>query len=90
MKTLPLSEVKMKLSALIDHVENTDEEVIITKNGRPAAVLLSHCELESLKETIAVKSDAELVADIRKGVAELKAKRAKLYTLEEVLDDSIL
>ena len=38
MKTLPLSEVKMKLSALVDRVEATDEEVIITKNGRPAPI----------------------------------------------------
>jgi antitoxin YefM len=90
MKTLPLSEVKMKLSALVDHVKNTDEEVVITKNGRPAAVLVSHEELESLKETAAVRSDAELVTDIRRGVAELKAKKARLYTLEELLDDSIL
>jgi antitoxin YefM len=90
MKTLPLSEAKMKLSALIDHVKRTDEEVVITKNGRPAAVLVSHEELESLKETVAVRSDTELMADIRRGVAELKAKKAKLYTLEELLDDSVL
>ena len=90
MKTLPLSEAKMKLSALIDHVKSTDEEVLITKNGRPAAVLVSHEELESLKETVAIRSDAELMADITRGVAELKAKKAKLYTLEELLGDSAL
>jgi antitoxin YefM len=90
MKTLPLSEAKMKLSALIDHVKSTDEEVLITKNGRPAAVLVSHDELESLKETVAIRSDAELMADIRRGTAELKAKKAKLYTLEELLGDAAL
>jgi sulfur carrier protein ThiS len=36
-KTLSLSEAKMKLSALIDEVSGTDEEVVITKNGVPAA-----------------------------------------------------
>ena len=41
MKTLPLSEVKMKLSALVDRVEATDEGVVITRNGRPAAILVS-------------------------------------------------
>ncbi|MEA1868237.1 MAG: type II toxin-antitoxin system Phd/YefM family antitoxin, partial [Thermodesulfobacteriota bacterium] len=35
MKTLPVSEAKMKLSKLIDIVGTTDEEVVITKNGRP-------------------------------------------------------
>ena len=39
MKTLSLSEAKMKLSELIEKVQSTDLEVIITKNGRPAAVL---------------------------------------------------
>ena len=90
MKTLPLSEAKMKLSALVDHVKNTDEEVLITKNGRPAAVLVSNEELESLKETVAIRSDAELMADIRKGVSELKSKKAKLYTLEELFGDDAL
>jgi len=89
-KTLPLSEAKMKLSALVDHVKNTDEEVLITKNGRPAAVLVSNEELESLKETVAIRSDAELMADIRRGVSELKARKAKLYTLEELLGDTAL
>jgi len=89
-KTLPLSEAKMKLSALVDHVKNTDEEVLITKNGRPAAVLVSNDELESLKETVAIRSDAEFMADIRKGVSELKSKKAKLYTLEELFGDDAL
>lgn len=86
MKTLSLSEAKMKLSGLVDLVETTDEEVLITRNGRPAAVLVSADELESLKETLAVRSEAELMAEIRRGLADLKKRRAKLYTLEELLD----
>jgi len=84
MKTLPLSEVKMKLSALIEKVSDTDEEIIITKNGRPAAVLVSPDEFESWKETIAVRADAGLMKEIRKGLKALRAKKAKLYTLEEL------
>lgn len=41
MKTLSLSEAKMKLSGLIEEVSATDEEIVITKNGAPAAVLIS-------------------------------------------------
>lgn len=84
MKTLSLSEAKMKLSGLIEKVSDTDEEIIITKNGRPAAVLVSPDEFESWKETIAVRSDAGLMQEIRKGLKALRAKRAKLYTLEEL------
>lgn len=84
MKTLSLSEAKMKLSGLVEAVKTTDEEVVITKNGSPAAVLISPDEFESLKETIAVRSDAALTDEIRKGVKALKEKKSRLYTLDEL------
>lgn len=84
MKTLSLSEVKMKLSSLVDAVYKTDEEVVITKNGSPAAVLISSDEFESWKETIAVRSDSAFMDEIKKGVEALKKGKAKLYTLEEL------
>lgn len=84
MKTLSVSEAKMKLSGLVDMVSTTDEEVLITKNGRPAALLVSPDEFEGLKETIAVRSDTVLMEEIRKGLAALKKKKAKLYTLDEL------
>ncbi|MGC1403014.1 MAG: type II toxin-antitoxin system Phd/YefM family antitoxin [Thermodesulfobacteriota bacterium] len=84
MKTLSLSEAKMKLSNLVDVVNTTDEEIVITKNGSPAAVLISPDEFESMKETIAVRSDAALMDEIRKGLKDLKKKKASLYTLEEL------
>ena len=83
MKTLSLSEAKMKLSKLVDNVSATDEEIVITKNGRPAAVLVSPEEFEGWKETIEIKSDIELMDEIKKGIASL-GKRGKLYTLEEL------
>ena len=74
----------MKLSGLIDTVNTTDEEIVITKNGRPAAVLVSPEEFESLKETIAIRSDLALMKEIKKGLRALKMRKAKLYTLEEL------
>ncbi len=84
MKILSVSEAKMKLSGLIDTVNATDEEVIITKNGRPAAVLVSPEEFESLKETVAIRSDLPLMKEIRRGLKALKMKKAKIFTLEEL------
>lgn len=84
MKTLSLSEAKMKLSGLVDSVRSTDDEIVITKNGRPAAVLVSPDEFDSWKETMAICSDAALVKEIKEGVRALKQKKAKLYTLEEL------
>jgi len=84
MKTLPLSEVKMKLSALVDAVSSTEQEVIITKNGRPVAVLVSLAEFESWQETLTVKFDTELMAEIKKGMAALEKKKVRLYSLDEL------
>jgi prevent-host-death family protein len=84
MKALSVSEAKMKLSGLIDTVNATDEEILITKNGRPAAVLVSPEEFESLKETVAVRSDVSLMREIKKGLRALKMKKSKLYTLDEL------
>jgi antitoxin YefM len=86
-KTLSVSEAKMKLSGLVNTVHATDEEVVITKNGSPVAVLVSPDELESLKETVRVRSDAALMAEIKDGLKQLRSKKARLYTLEELVGD---
>ena len=85
MKTLSLSEAKMKLSEIVDSVHSTDEEIVITRNGRPAAVLISPDEFESWKETLAIKADQDLIEEIRTGLKTLK-KRSRLYTLEELVE----
>ena len=84
MKILSLSEAKIKLSELVDRVQSMDEEFVITKNGRPSAVLVSPDEFESWKETIEIKSDPDLMKEIKTGLAALK-KKSKLYTLDELV-----
>jgi len=87
MKTLSLSEAKMKLSALIDDLARSDEEVIITRNGVPAAILVSPEEFASWRETMALRFDAEGMDEIRRGLADLEQGEASLYTLEELFGD---
>jgi antitoxin YefM len=84
MKTLPLAEAKAKLSRLIDQVASMDEQIVITRNGRPVAVLVSPDEYESWKETEAIRSDRELMKEIRRGLRAL-GRGGKVYTLEELL-----
>ena len=86
MKTLPLSEAKTKLSSLVDEIRDRDEEVTITRNGRPVAVIVSADEFESWKETISIRADAALSEEIRQGLAALKEGNAELFTLEELFD----
>jgi prevent-host-death family protein len=85
MKTLPLSEAKSQLSGLVEQVRSLEEQVLITRNGRPAAVLVSAEEFERWKETIEVRGDASLMKEIRAGLRALKSRKARLYTLEELL-----
>ncbi|MEK7313999.1 MAG: type II toxin-antitoxin system Phd/YefM family antitoxin [Deltaproteobacteria bacterium] len=84
MKTLSISEAKMKLSSLVDAVSIADKEVMITKNGRPAAILVSPDEFEGWKETVAIKSDKDLMKEIKSGLKDLKKKGHGLYTLDEL------
>lgn len=84
MKTLSVSEAKMKLSGLVDSVYTTDQEIVITKNGSPVAVLISPDEFEGWKETVAIRSDATFMDEVKKGLAALKRGNVNLYTLEEL------
>lgn len=86
MKTLPLAEVKAKLSRLVDRVVETDEEILITRNGRPAAVLVSPDAYEAWKETQAIRSDRELMTEIQRGLRGLR-RGGRIYTLEELLPE---
>ena len=86
MNTMSVSEAKMKLSALVESVNATDQEVTITKNGKPVAVLVSPDEFEGWRETLAIRSNRALMQEIKKGLASLDKKKASLYTLEELFE----
>jgi prevent-host-death family protein len=86
MKTMPLSEVKTKLSELVDAVERRDEVVSITRNGRPVAMIVSKEEYESWHETLEIMRDASLMREIRKGIQSVKRTK-KRYSLDELFAD---
>ncbi len=73
METLPLTEAKDRLSALVESVESTHETVTITRHGRPAAVLLAPDELHSLLETIEWLSREQTMANLAEAQAEIDA-----------------
>jgi len=84
MKTLSLSDVKARLSGLVDEVERRDEEIVITRNGQPAAVLVSPDEYDSWKETLAVRSDKALMREIKAGLAAIKSGKGRRYSIEKL------
>jgi antitoxin YefM len=80
METTSLADAKNRLSELVSAVEGTWERVTITKNGRPAAVLIAVDDLESLTETLAVLSDPEAMS----AIAEAESGTGELTTGQEM------
>ncbi len=68
-RTFSLSDVKTRLPELIAGVDEREEEIVVTKNGRPAAVIVNVREYERLKETLDVLGDPDLMRQIRKSEA---------------------
>jgi antitoxin YefM len=70
-KTVPVREFRSRLSELLSDVADRRDHVFVTRNGKPAAALVPIDEYEALEETAEILSDAETLAAIEKGVAEL-------------------
>jgi antitoxin YefM len=82
MTTLPLAEVKSKFSEMIDRVEGTHDRITVTRNGRPAAVIVSPEDLEALEDTLDLLSDPAAVAQLHESK---KAHAAGDYVGADVL-----
>lgn len=81
-KIVPFTEARSTLSELLDEVADRQEHVVITRNGRPAAVVLSSEEYEALAETLEILEDDETLAALRESEADVKAGR--VYPVDEV------
>ena len=82
---MPLADVKNRLSEVVERLEREHGRVVITKHGRPAAVVMSIEDLEGLEETLDILSDAKLLRRIRKAEAEVAAGEAEELTKDEAL-----
>lgn len=71
MSTLPLSEVKARLSEIADEVNRTHETVHVTRNGRAYVVLIAAQELDSLEATIELLADEAAMGRIRRAEADV-------------------
>lgn len=78
-----LADAKNHLSEVVDRLEREHGRVVITKHGRPAVVMLSLEDLESLEETLEILSNPSLVAEIREAQAEVAAGRTRRLTKDQ-------
>lgn len=82
MRSISLSETKARLTKILAEVEELGEEVVITRSGKPAGVLMPFREYEGLLETLEILADQELARSIEHGLSEVA--KGKLVSEEEV------
>ncbi|MGH2708094.1 MAG: type II toxin-antitoxin system Phd/YefM family antitoxin [Actinomycetota bacterium] len=82
---LSLVDVKNRLSEVVERLEREHGRVIITKHGRPAVIMLSIEDLESLEETLEILSDSRLLAELAEAEADVEGDRTTPLTKEEAL-----
>lgn len=84
MKTVPLSEAKNKFSRIVDAVADRDERVMITRNGKPAAIMVNPDKFDSLLATLDILSDPNMMAQMTRTERQLAAGRYRDYALDEL------
>lgn len=86
-RVLTLSEAKARLSQLVADLEKEGDELVITRNGRPAAVLISAGEFESWQETRKIRDNRALMREIKQGLSHLE--KGHRFTFEEVFGEPL-
>ncbi len=82
---MALKDVRNRLSEVVDRVEREHGRVVITKHGRPAAVVVSVDDLASLEESLEIMARPELVTQIRDSLTELAESPGAVLTKEQAL-----
>ncbi len=82
---LPVTTVKKNLLKLLRQVQEQNDPLIITKDGKAAGILLSPEEYEGLLETLEILSDKKLLKLLQK--AELDYQKGRFYTHEQVFKE---
>ena len=78
---VPISEARGKLPELIKKIAHFGKRLIITRNGRAEAVMLSPEELETLE----IMADKNMLESIKRAKKDIK--KGKFYSFEEVFGD---
>ena len=65
LSVVPVTEFRTHALEAVRRVNRLGDEVVITAKGRPAAVLISFDEWESIVETITIKRNPALMSQIR-------------------------
>ncbi len=82
---MALRDAKNRLSSVVERVEREHDRVVITKHGRPAVVVVSVEDLESLEETLDALSSPTLIQQIRESLEDLASGQAQVLSKDDAL-----
>ncbi|MGC5627780.1 type II toxin-antitoxin system Phd/YefM family antitoxin [Georgenia sp. Z1344] len=82
---MALRDVKNRLSEVVDQVEREHDRVVITRHGKPAAVVISTVDLASLEETLEIAGRPKLLAQVRDSLEEIAAGEAEVLSKDDIL-----
>jgi len=81
-RIVPFTEARARLTQLLDEVEARHEHLVITRKGRPAAVVVSPEEWDAIEETLEILQDDATLGDLHESEQDVKAGR--VFSLDEV------
>lgn len=82
MRVIPVTQVKAKINEYVDAVRDTRDQITITKNGAPAAVLIGLDEWESIQETLHWLAQPAVADSVQQSEADVAAGRT--YSEDEI------
>jgi len=85
---LPISEVKTHFPALVTRIATRDDQIVVTRKGKPAVVILSYEDYEQLRETLDVLSDPDLMRQVHRSLNYF-AKSGTGQTFETVFGEPL-
>jgi prevent-host-death family protein len=85
-RILPISEVKTRFPELVSDVDEREEEIVVTRKGKPVAVVVNYAEFERLKDTLEVLADPELMRQIARSKAFF-SRGGRGLSFEDLFDE---
>lgn len=83
LEQVSLADVKSRLSEVIDGVEAEHNRVVITRHGKPAAVMIAPDDLEALEDTLDLLGDPEALASLRRANEDIERGEVEYLSREE-------
>jgi prevent-host-death family protein len=83
-RTITLKELRPRLPKVIKDLDTKMDRFVVTKHGKPAAVMMSVEDYECIMETLDILSNAGMYKKIKKAQAEVsKGKVKSLLDIEK-------